>query len=412
MIDVKRVKLACYATNACMALICNLSPLLFLIFHELYGISYSLLGALVLVNFVSQLSIDLIFSFFNHRFNMKKCLCVMPLLAVAGLTLYAVSPWILPGNEYIGLAIGTVIFSFSSGFAEVLISPTIAALPAKDPDREMSKLHSVYAWGVVGAVIAVTLYLHFLGSEAWQWLVLATVAIPISVFFLFLGARLPELKTEQSTAGSARQLRDRRLLLALCGIILGAMIELIMAQWASGYIEEALELPKLLGDILGVAMFSVMLGLGRTLYSKVGKNIERTLLTCAIGAVICYSIAALSPWAWLGLIACAVTGIAASMLWPGSLVALSKKLPSAGVFMYAIMAAGGDFGAAVGPQLVGIITDAVCVSEKGIALAARLGITPAALGMKCGMLLGAIVGVLAVVVFTVIYLKRDKSEEK
>ena len=80
--------------------------------------------------------------------------------------------------------------------------------------------------------------------------------------------------------------------------------------------------------------------------------------------------------------------------------------------MYAIMAAGGDFGAAVGPQLVGIITDAVCVSEKGIALAARLGITPAALGMKCGMLLGASVGVLAVVVFTVIYLKRDKSEEK
>ena len=80
--------------------------------------------------------------------------------------------------------------------------------------------------------------------------------------------------------------------------------------------------------------------------------------------------------------------------------------------MYAIMAAGGDFGAAVGPQLVGIITDAVCVSEKGIALAERLGITPAALGMKCGMLLGSIVGVLAVIVFTVIYLKRNKSEEK
>ena len=52
-----RVKLACYTTNVSMSVVGNLSPLLFLTFRSLYGISYSLLGLLVLINFVTQLSV-------------------------------------------------------------------------------------------------------------------------------------------------------------------------------------------------------------------------------------------------------------------------------------------------------------------------------------------------------------------
>ena len=44
-----RVKYACYTTNLSMSVVGNLSPVLFLTFHELYGISFSLLGLLVLV---------------------------------------------------------------------------------------------------------------------------------------------------------------------------------------------------------------------------------------------------------------------------------------------------------------------------------------------------------------------------
>ena len=65
----KRVKLACYTTNVTMSVIGNLSPLLFLTFRSLYDISYSLLGLLILINFCTQLCVDLIFSFFSHKFN-------------------------------------------------------------------------------------------------------------------------------------------------------------------------------------------------------------------------------------------------------------------------------------------------------------------------------------------------------
>ena len=59
-----RAKWACYAGNITQAITGNIPPLLFITFHKLYNISYSLLGLLVLVFFFSQLTIDLIFSFF------------------------------------------------------------------------------------------------------------------------------------------------------------------------------------------------------------------------------------------------------------------------------------------------------------------------------------------------------------
>ena len=171
------LKLACYTANISMSVVGNLSPLLFLTFRELYGISYSLLGLLVLINFFTQLIIDLIFSFFSHKFNIQKTVRVMPVLALAGFIIYAVWPFFFPQTVYIGLLIGTIIFSASSGLSEVLISPIIAAIPADDPDREMSKLHSIYAWGVVFVIIVSTLFLLTFGQESWQYLVFLLMII-------------------------------------------------------------------------------------------------------------------------------------------------------------------------------------------------------------------------------------------
>ena len=61
-----------------------------------------------------------------------------------------------------------------------------------------------------------------------------------------------------------------------------------MAQWASGYIEKAIGIPKIWGDIFGVALFGLMMGIGRSAYAKKGKNIEKVLFFSAIGAFVCY----------------------------------------------------------------------------------------------------------------------------
>ena len=164
----KRIKLACYASNVTMSIVGNLSPVLFLTFHAMYGISYTALGALVLINFVTQLIIDIIFSLFSHKFNIPVAVKAAPILGISGLALFAVCPLLFPESAYLGIVIGTVIFSAASGFNEVLISPVIASLPSDNPDHEMSKLHSIYAWGVVFVIAISTLFLLMFGNEHWQ----------------------------------------------------------------------------------------------------------------------------------------------------------------------------------------------------------------------------------------------------
>jgi fucose permease len=186
-----------------------------------------------------------------------------------------------------------------------------------------------------------------------------------------------------------------------------------MAQWCSGYLEAALNIPKLLGDVFGVALFSLMLGLGRTLYAKFGKNIYPVLFFCAVGATACYFTAAASSLAIVGLIACALTGFFTSMLWPGNLIAATDRFPTGGVLIYALMASGGDLGASVGPQLVGIITDWAIASDTVTDLAAGIGLSSEQLGMKLGMLVGMIFPLIAIAIFAVMWrgkCKRSKAQ--
>lgn len=404
----KRVKFACYATNVSTSIVANLSPLLFLTFHSLYNVSFTLLGLLVFINFGTQLLVDLMMSFFSHKFNMAKTVKFIPVLTTIGLVVYAVFPYIFPNLVYVGLVIGTVIFAASNGFAEVLLTPVIAALPSKNPERETSKLHSVYAWGVVAIIIVGTLFLLLCGNQSWQLMVLGFTAVPIVSIILYAGSKIPKMQTPEKASGVARLLKQKQLWLCVLAIFLGGASECTMGQWASSYLEQAMGLPKVWGDIFGVALFSVMLGLGRSLYAKFGKNVEGVLLISAISATLCYLGVVLFNIPVLGLICCAITGICVAMLWPGSLVVGANRVPLGGVFTYAMMAAGGDFGAAVGPQLVGVITDVVSGSAGAANTAAALGLTLEQFSMKAGMLVGTAFPLLAIIVYAIIFKGRKK----
>ena len=130
----------------------------------------------------------------------------------------------------------------------------------------------------------------------------------------------------------------------------------------------------------------------------------------ALGATVCYFLAAVTDVPVLGLAACAFTGFCTSMLWPGNLVVASSRFPQGGVFIYAMMAAGGDLGASVGPQLVGVITDAIIASPRGAELAAALQLTAEQLGMKAGMLCGMLFALAAIFVYLHIWKGRKNKE--
>jgi len=410
----KRTKFACYAAYFTMSSIFCVPPLLFVTLRETYGISYTLLGTLVLTNFCTQLGIDLFFIAMSKYFNPQKIVKVMPLITSLGLLIYAIVPSLFPNLAFVGLLIGTVIFSVSAGLSEVFLSPTIAAIPSDNPQRDMSLLHSLYAFGVVTMVLLSTLFLKLFGTENWAYLVAILALFPIIPSILFMTAPMPDMGVSETSENVMEKTKKRGFGLALCVacIFLGSCAENAMSNWISGYMENALGIDKAVGDILGVAMFAILLGIARISYAKFGKNIGKVLLAGMIGAVVCYLTVGLTSNVILAFVACILTGFCTSMLWPGTLILMEENIPGAGVAAFAMMAAGGDLGASVSPQLTGIIVDHVSASAWATEMGAALQIGAEQVGLKVGMLVNAIfpfIGIF-VVLFTMHYFKKQKAK--
>jgi len=411
----KTTKLACYAAYFTMSSIFCVPPLLFVTLRETFGISYALLGTLVLVNFCTQLGIDLILTAFSRRFNTRIIVRIMPLITSAGMLIYALIPTFFPKIAYIGLLVGTILFSLSAGLSEVLLSPLIAAIPSDNPQRDMSMLHSLYAFGVFTMVVLSTLFLKLFGTANWAYLVMILALLPVIAAVLFMLSPMPDMSGNAPEHGEGvKGTKKRAIGLTLCVacIFFGSCAENVMSNWISSYMENALHIDKAIGDIFGVAMFAILLGIARISYAKFGKNIINVLLIGMIGAVVCYLVAGLSPNVWVSFIACALSGLCVSMLWPGTLIMMEEKIPNVGVTAFALMAASGDLGASVAPQLMGIVVDGVSASALGRSVAEKLSISAEQVGMKAGMLVSAFFPIIGVVVVLLAMRYFGKSSKR
>ena len=410
MHSLKMTRFACHSSYFTMSSVFCLPPLLFVTFHQMYGVSYTLLGTLVLVNFCTQLAVDLIFSFFSKHFDIPRTVRLMPLLTSLGLGLYAVGPMLFPEKAYIFFLVGTVIFSVSAGLSEVLLSPIIAAIPSDRPEREMSLLHSLYAFGVLSVVLVSTLVLRLIGDHNWMYLMFFWAAIPVLSSVLFMISPFPDMGGGSEPGGERAGKRAVGLALCVACIFFGSCAENGMSNWISGFMEQALHIDKTLGDVLGVAMFAVLLGAVRIWYAGYGKNIAKVLLIGMAGSVVCYLAAGLVGGSVVPLIACVLVGLFAGILWPGTLILMEEKLPGMGVTAYAFMAAGGDLGASLSPQLIGIMADKVAAYADRTGLATARGLTPDQVGMKAGILLNAVFPFLGI--FAVLAIMRYFRKEK
>lgn len=389
----KRTKFACYAAYFTMSSVFCLPPLLFVTFHELYNISWTLLGTLVLTNFCTQFLVDLIFTLFSKRFNISKVVKTMPIITSLGLMIYAVFPLLFPTTAYIGLLIGTIIFSVSAGLSEVLLSPIIAAIPTENPQGDMSLLHSLYAFGVFSVVTIGTLLLKLFGMANWMYVAIFFALLPLIAAVLFMISPIPDIAANDKQVENGKS-KEKTISIALCVgcIFLGGCAENVMSNWISSFMETELNIDKAFGDILGMAMFAILLGITRICYSKYGKNICNVLVCGMAGAAACYIIAGISSYAVVSFAACVLTGVFTAMLWPGTLIMMEENIPKVGVTAYALMAAGGDLGSSVAPQLMGIIADKS--------------------GIRAGMLVSAIFPILGVILMIFIIRRFSRSNEK
>ena len=356
-IDYRPTIRACYTANVIQAVVINLTPLLFLLLREQFGLRYSQFGLLTLVNFCTQVAADIGFSRPVEKHGFRPYILLSHVLCAAGFGLFALTPTLFPGNEFFGFLIATVLFSGSGGLMELLLSPIIAGIPSENSAKSMSLLHSVYAWGKLGCIILTTAAI--LAGISWNQIVLLWTILPVVSIFPFFRVPLPAKIPEHEKMPSRKMLLHPVFLLSFGAIAFGAASEVTISQWTATYLQNGLGIPRIWANLLGMGGFALMLGLGRTLHGLWGHKVSlsRLLILSCMGAMVCYLTISVSPFPVIGLLGCAGAGFCVSILWPGTLSLASSHLPKAGASMFALLAAGGDIGGSVGPWLVGTITD-------------------------------------------------------
>jgi len=340
------------------ALIVNLPPILFVIFKDKFNLTYTMLGSLVMVNFVTQLITDALAIKFVDKIGLRTSVVLAHALAAIGMVLLAVLPQMLP-EPYIGLVLASVVFAIGGGLIEVLVSPIVESLPGDAKASAMSLLHSFYSWGQVLVIVLSTAALLLVGHDLWFLLPLVWAALPLTTLFRFLKVPLIPLDAGGKQTPLKALFSSKFFLLAVLLMVCSGASEQAMAQWASFFAEKGLGISKAPGDLLGPCLFAVMMGIMRTLYGIKGEkmNIHKVLVICSALCILSFILTALVPIPAISIFGCALCGLTVSLMWPGMLSLTAAGYPAGGTAMFAMMALGGDLGCSMGPWLTGVVAD-------------------------------------------------------
>lgn len=355
----KHTLVACFIGYITQAITINFIPLLFVTFQNHYHIPLSQITILVTVNFLVQLTVDVLTPLFEKQVGYRVCMVAAHLFSASGLIMLTVLPEVLP--PFVGLLISVTTYAIGGGLLEVLVSPITESCPTDNKEKAMSLLHSFYSWGSMGVVLLSTLFFRLAGIENWKILARIWAVIPLLNSLVFSRTPIAPLIAEGEKGMSLKELMHSRVFwLFMMMMICAGASEHSIGQWSSTFAEMGLGISKAAGDLAGPMAFAALMGCVRVFFSKNSDKIdlEKFLFGSSIVCFVAFLMVVLVPNPVVNLIGCALSGIGVSMLWPGTLSRASAKLPLGGTTMFALLAVGGDIGCTLGPTLLGMVADA------------------------------------------------------
>ena len=348
---------ACYLSFVTQAICANFAPLLFLTFHNNYGITLSKLALISTTFFFTQLIVDLFCAKIVDKIGYRPCIITSQVTSGLGLIGLAFLPEIMP-VPYAGVLISVIIYAIGSGLTEVLASPIIEACPFENKEGTMSLLHSFYCWGSLGVILGSTLFFTIFGIENWKLLSIIWAIVPLYNIYNFSVCPIEKLVEDGEGMSIGQLFKTRLFWLFIVLMVCAGSSEIAMAQWASAFAESALHVSKTVGDLAGPCGFALCMGISRVLYGKFGEKVDLTgFMACSgVLCLCCYLLAAFARIPIMGLIGCAVCGFSVGIMWPGSISISAKILPKGGTAMFAFLALAGDLGGAAGPAIIGNVS--------------------------------------------------------
>ena len=347
-----------YITQAIML---NFPPLLYIFFQDEYGLTLSQVSFLITANIIVELVVDVIVSKIASRVGYRPLVLSATAFAILGLLSMFLLPMIIP-NKFVALILSMMLCGAGGGIMEVLISPIVEACPTKNKSGMMSLLHSFYCWGQAAVVLFSTIFFLIFGLENWMFVAIFWICVPLACMFIFSRAPIYMLEADNSErqASIFALFKNKVFWVLVLMMICAGASELAMAQWASAFAETVIGNSELkwLTDLLGPCLFAICMGCARVFYAKMSEKINLTkgIFISSLICIASYLIAIFSPFPALSLAGCALCGIGAGIMWPGSFSIASAKMPSGGVLMFGLLALAGDFGCLAGPSLAGQIS--------------------------------------------------------
>lgn len=399
----KGTKIACYTGYFVQAIVNNLAPLLFVIFSERYNIDLTTIGSLILINFVTQMIIDILSVKIVDKIGFKKIVVSSHFFAFAGLIMLGVLPE-LTSHHFLAIAASLVVSAIGSGMIEVTISPIVESLPSDKKAADMSLLHSFYCWGQMLVVALSTLFIKLVGGESWNILPIIWSVIPLINMFNFMSVPFMPPIEEENIVPVKKLLKSKAFIAAMVIMFCAGASELAMSQWSSFFAEEGLQVSKFTGDLLGPCLFAVLMGAGRLFYGLCGDkiNLVKIMSAFSVLCIICYLTASFSHNSTVSLLACALTGLSISLFWPGTFSLAAKKFPNGSGGLFGILALLGDIGCGTGPWLISYISSAFKSANPALSEGAAL---------KNGLAFGCIFPIILIIGLTVLKNDTDKADK-
>lgn len=399
---------ACYLGYITQAIVNNLAPLLFVIFHDNFSISFEKIGRLILINFTTQIITDILAIKYVDRVGYKSAAVLAHFFAFFGLVGLGVLPLLLP-NAYTGLAIAVIIYATGGGLIEVVISPIVESLPGDAKASAMSLLHSFYCWGQLAVVFITTLIIKIFGNHVWNILPILWAIIPAYNLFKFMRVPLMPIISEEERIPIKGLLSSHLFIIALVLMMSAGASELTMSQWSSLFAEKGLKVSKLAGDLLGPALFAFFQASGRTIYGIWGHKIDlrKALMASSILCILCYGVTIFVQLPIMALLGCALCGLSVSLMWPGTLSLSAERFPNGGTVMFGMLAVFGDIGASLGPWTAGLVSDLAQKSHRLLAFGQAANLDSEQLGLKVGLLTGMIFPLMMFI--GIFFMKREKT---
>jgi len=382
----------------------NLCPLLFIIFQTDFSISLELLGTLILINFLTQLIVDIIAVKLINYTGYRLLIVLAHICSFLGLLGLSILPNRME-NPYLGIVLSVITYAIGGGLIEVLISPIIESIPSNNKSGSMSLLHSFYCLGQVIVVLFTTLLLATLGRDKWPYLVALWSFIPFINIFLFIKAPLLSPVSEHGQISIRKLFQHKEFILFIIIMVCAGASELTMSQWSSLFAETGLGVSKVMGDLLGPCLFAILMGLGRVFHGIYGSkyNLRKLLALLTFLCVLCYFITVFSSSAIISLIACGLTGLSVSLMWPGTFSLASSRFPLGGATMFGVLAIFGDLGCAAGPYISGVISNYII--KLPVTILRGEGVS-----LKLGLLFGAIFPVILLICLLLPKAKNNHPE--